>query len=359
MTVTTKNFTLPSTAKSLVEDDILYITGVANTGTEDLVGDVVTMEALQQICDNITTHNLHLDHDTGLVDGVLGPLVEGWIEEDGLHYKARILNEKRPFIESYLEQGVNLGSSISGVCEYETGSNSNIADWQLTEISLTAVPCDQGTMATVRIAKSFVEAVQAVQENMKEGDKMEEQKDNLQQVEVKEAEATEQPVSDDVVTVEKVEELINIAFNEKQEDLIEAVRGELKSEYETALNELRERVETLESQGDVDEEEADEAEPEAPEASEGEGESKATTDEEDEEKPDADAESEDEEEDDDEEDEKSIQDMISKTVQEEVRKLFNPHVQPQFNYKKEAADEKENKKSYTPAELAEMLTRTE
>ena len=340
-----KDFRIPSTAKSIVEDDILYLTGIANTGLEDLVGDVVTEDALNQICNQIPNHNLHMDHDSS-IDGVLGPLTDGWVDSDGVHFKARILNEKRTLLESYLTQGINMGASISGVCEYESGSNTDIATWQLTEISLTPIPCDQATMGSVEIAKSFrdaVQAVQAVQEknnNNDEGDNMAEEGTNEQ------------------VTIEKVEELINTAFNEKQEDLIESVRGELKSEYEAVLNELKERIETLESQqgegNNESESEGGEGESTSTPAI-GEGESKADEDE-DEEKP----RKEDEEEDDeDEDDKKHLEDMIEKAVQKTIQGIFNPKNSPSFHYKKNNKEEQnEEKKGYTPRELAEMLTQT-
>ena len=59
--MTQKKFSITAFAKSLVEDDVLYIQGIANTGCEDLVGDVVTQDALNQICEQIPLHNLHMD----------------------------------------------------------------------------------------------------------------------------------------------------------------------------------------------------------------------------------------------------------------------------------------------------------
>ena len=356
-----KDFRIPSTAKSIVEDDILYLTGIANTGLEDLVGDVVTEEALTQICNQIPNHNLHMDHD-GTLDGVLGPLTDGWVDSDGVHFKARILQEKRTLLESYLQQGLNMGASISGVCEYESGSNTDIATWQLTEISLTPIPCDQATMGSVEIAKSFldaVQAVQAVQEKNNNNDD-DDEGDNM-------AENNEEPI-----TIEKVEELINTAFNEKQEDLIETVRGELKSEYEAVLNELKERIETLESQqgegnNESESEEGGEGESTSTPAM-GEGESKADEDDEDEdEKPrkedeedkatssDEEDDEEDEEEDD---DKKNLETMIEKAVQKTIRGIFNPKNSPSFKYHKNTEEDEEEQKGYTPRELAQMLTQT-
>lgn len=331
----TKNFTIPSTAKSLIEDDTLYITGIANTGLEDLVGDIVTQDALKQICDQIPRHNLHLDHDSDIRAGLLGPMVDGWVESDGVHFKARIVNEQRDFIESYISQGVHLGASISGVCNYADGSDSDIVDWTLTEISLTAIPCDQGTMASVEIAKSFSDAVRGIKEFKNiEGETMA-----------------------DEITLEQIktliEEMINTAFNEKQEDLIEAVRDEVKTENEAVISEMKERIETLEAQiAEAGKEPTDE-EGNADVAAEGEGEGagKAAEDEEEEDEEDK---PEDEE---DEEDKKSLKSFIQETIQSEIRKAFTP-ADPSFQYKK-SIESDESKKSFTPAELAELLTRTE
>lgn len=342
-----KDFRIPSTAKSIVEDDILYLTGIANTGLEDLVGDVVTEEALTQICNQIPNHNLHMDHD-GTLEGVLGPLTDGWVDGDGVHFKARILQEKRTLLESYLQQGLNMGASISGVCEYESGSNTDIATWQLTEISLTPIPCDQATMGSVEIAKSFLDAVQAVQAvQEKNNNNDDDEGDNM-------AENNEEPI-----TIEKVEELINTAFNEKQEDLIETVRGELKSEYEAVLNELKERIETLESQQGEGNNESESEEGEGESTSTpamGEGESKADDEDDEEEKPRKEDEEEDEEEDDD--DKKHLEDMIEKAVQKTIQGIFNPKNSPSFQYNKNTEEDAEEQKGYTPRELAEMLTQT-
>lgn len=329
-----KNFRIQSTAKSLVEEDTLYLVGVANTGSEDLVGDIVGSNALEQICNQIPSHNLHMDHDS-TIDGVLGPLVEGWIDTDGVHFKARVLNEKRELIQSYLEQGLNMGASISGVCEYEDGSTNDIATWQLTEISLTPIPCDQGTMGSVQIAKSFLDTVQAVQAVHNKSKTEEDEGENM--------------AENEEITIEKVEELINTAFNEKQEDLIETVRSELQSEYDAAINELKERIETLESQGEESTEEKPAEEEGTSTPAVAEGESKADDEEE---KP------EEEDGDDKEDEEKSIPDfesMIEKAVQKSVKDIFNPKTAPSFQYE-DKADNEESKKGYTPRELAEMLT---
>ena len=368
----TKKFTIPctpniTTKTSSDDGDIneLIITGVANTGLEDLVGDVVTQEALQSIAEQIPTHNLHLDHDRDL-DGVLGPLLEGWVDEQGLlWYKARIVNERSDLIRSYLEQGVNMGSSIAGVCEYEENSNKNIVTWGLTEISLTAVPCDQGTMATVSVAKSFQDVLMLVKElgsTLDGGNDMAEQDEQVT------------PVTED-----KVVELINTAINEMREDITTTIIEEVTKDAEVKLAELQAEIDELRGkieEGKPEEEDEGEVTPEGEAKPEGEGESKAEDDEEDEEPKPEEAEAEEEEgkpkpeEDDEDEDEDKkaadLQATVQKMVEEEtakaIRDIFGrPHT-PSFDYEntskgagKEEVESVE-KKSYSPEEIAAILT---
>jgi hypothetical protein len=50
--------------------------------------------------------------------------------------------------------------------------------------------------------------------------------------------------------------------------------------------------------------------------------------------------------------------MIEKAVQKTIQGIFNPKNSPSFHYKKNTEDDVEEKKGYTPRELAEMLTQT-
>jgi hypothetical protein len=345
MTMIQKTFTIPCTTKSIqdTDSDTLYLTGIANTGLEDLVGDVVTRQALESIAEQIPQHNLHMDHDHDWT-GIIGRMTEGWVEEDGVHFKARILRERSNEIRSYLDQDIIMGASISGCCEYEENSVSDIVSWQLTEVSLTPIPCDQATLGSVVVAKSFVDAVRGLQEKIQEneGEKMAEEGTNEQ------------------VTLEKVEELINTAFNEKQEDLVETVKSQLAEEYDSKINELNSRIETLEAkqeddEGGSEETPAVEGEGESPAIGEGEGAAKSDEEEEEEEEPKPDEEEEEDEED------KSIDITaeIQKAVQTEIQKLFQAPQTPSFNYESPNPTDEGNseKKSYTPGEIADLLTK--
>ena len=325
-----KEFKIPcmqTIQKSTTDNNELIITGVANSGLEDLVGDVVTREALEKIAEQIPYHNLHLDHGRGF-DDILGPLLEGWIDDKGyLNYIAKIIREKSDMINSYLEQGVNFGSSIAGACEYEENNYSNIIDWDLTEVSLTDIPCDQNTMATVQIAKSFVDIITDIKKLKDEGD---------------------EGMAEDAVTNDEVIEMINAAINEVREDLAKEVIDQVKAEYEAQINELKERIESLESQDNAGEGEGTEGAEGTEGTSTGEGEGNTGEGK-------AGGNDEDEDEDED-EDKKAIQELIAKTVQDEIKKAFGDN-KPSFTYtpsKKDNKQETETKK-YTPEEIANIM----
>lgn len=318
----TKDFTIHGRTKAISDGDNLYIRGLANTGQEDLEGDTVTKDALKQIVQQIPTHNLHLDHDK-TVHGILGPLIEGAITPDGVQFTARILDEKRQLIESYLNQGVNLGASIAGCVEYDDTNSSVITEWKLTEISLTGIPADQGTMASVEIAKSFKNVIEKLKKTY--GD--------------------ENMADETYITQEECIQLINDAFNEKQEELLEQIRKEIKDEYEVVITELKERLDGIETQINTQEETPEET-PEA--TGDGETGEEKEDEEEDEEKTDEEEDEEKTEDEDTEIDEKTLERAVTKKLTQ---------ISKNIHYKYKAQQKNEEKNLHTPHELAKMALR--
>ena len=330
MTIKTKDFTLydDKITKSIGEDGTLTITGIANTGERDLVGDVVTEQALTEIVEQAPNRNLHLNHgyDKNTPNGILFPEVVGTIVEaekinEGASITAVIRPEYVEPLEQILAQGIKLGFSIAGKAHYEDNSYEQIESWDLTEISLTPLPCDMGTMGTVT-AKSLNKIIELFG-----GEKM--------------AEDTPKPV-----TEEQVVEIINDAFNERKEEFLEKIREELKGEYETVFNEIKERIEAVEAKVDEGKPaEGDDPKPtegkdpkeEDPKKSEGEGEEPKPTEEEEE------------------EEEKRINDLVNKRV-EEILGGVSKNISTKYTNTHIADEGKESKKGYTPKELAEMLS---
>ena len=340
---------------SISTDKGFMIEGIANSGKQDLVGDTVTQNALQQIVDQAPQHNLHLDHDTTL-DGVLGPIIKSELVEEGAYIKARILNEKREMVESLLNQDVRLGLSISGIADSTTEDKQLLDKWDLTEISLTPIPCDQATMGSVRIAKSLqdlfdekseedeeedddtpttnieeetivtgdgVEAdEEETDESGKESDKSKEQNGDENMAE----EEVTYTTADDVIT------LINTAFNEKQEEFLETIREEIKKENEAVVTVQEERINALEQAIEA-------LKQEAPAPGE---EEKAEDDEEEKPVP----------EEDEEEEEKSFDEQMT----DYLKRLFGvEHEEPSFKYDESKNKESTDSKGATPREIARML----
>ena len=322
MKMKSKQFNIfQETIKSVTgENDELYITGIANTGERDLVGDIVTETALQQIAEQAINRNLHFNHNgnyddtlTDLTESIIGVITEASVEDEGVCITAKILPKHVEVIKYFLENEVKFGLSISGQAHYVENSWEEIESWDLTEISLVPIPCDQGTMGSVEISKSFNEFIKSITQKMEE----------------------QNMADNEGLTIEAVQELINTAFNEKEEELLEQVRGELKEEYEAVVNELKERIETIESQ--IAEPKPQPAEGEG--EGEGEGKGEGQTEEEKE------------------EEEKQLQEKVDKRVEELLSNIFGKH-SPNFNYKNSKGDSTPNKtqKSFTAREIAEIIT---
>lgn len=330
MKMKSKNFTISNETqiKSIDEDGELYIQGIANTGERDLVGDVVTENALTEIAEQATQRNLHLNHDTFDLDGIIGVITEASVELEGVKIKARILKRFKDTLRELLDEGVRFGLSIAGRAHYVENSWEEIESWDLTEISLTPLPCDQGTMGTVQISKSLSDFIKSINPQ-----KNSNKKNNI---------GGNKMADEETITQDAVIELINTAFSEKTEELLETIRKELEPE----LEDITKRIEALEK--------AAEEKPEKPEEKPEEtGEGKAEDEEEkpEEEKP---------EKPEDEEEDKNIQEVINKAVETAMKKALQKSIgnnTPVFKYSNNKSyKDKDMEKKLTPREIAKMLT---
>lgn len=209
------------------EEGVLHIRGIANTGLEDVGGDTFTTDALLSITEQATSHNLHMDHDS-TIDGVLGPITSAELTDEGVVIDADVVNSQyKEKIRELLGGGARFGLSVSGVSLLDKNNKHDINNITLTEISLTPIPCDQATMGSVTIAKSFAEIFRENDCDIVEVEKM---------------------VEESNITKQEAIDLINEAFNERRQADLEEIRGELKNEYEVQIKELEARIETLESQ---------------------------------------------------------------------------------------------------------------
>ena len=316
------------------EDDELYITGIANTGERDLVGDIVTETALQEIATQAINRNLHFNHNgnyddtlSELTESIIGVITSAEVVDEGVEIKAKILPKHVEVVRYFLENDVKFGLSISGKAHYVENSWEEIESWDLTEISLVPIPCDQGTMGTVQISKSFNEFIKSLKPQLEDKNMAD---------------------NNEGITIEDVQELINTAFNEKEEELLEQIRGELKEEYEAVINEMKERIETMESQlQDSNQSNGGDGDGEGEGSGTGEGKGEGED-----EKP--------KPEEEDEEEEKRINSIVEKRVETLMNEIFGKH-SPSFGYKNQKhqespGDDDDGNKSYTPREIAKIIT---
>jgi len=325
-----KQFTIvnDNITKSIDENEDLIIEGIANTGERDLVGDIVTEQALTQIAEQAIQRNLHLNHDTFDLDGIIGVITEANVESEGVKIKARILKRFKDTLSELLDEGVKFGLSIAGKAHYVDNSWEEIDAWDLTEISLTPIPCDQGTMGTVQVSKSVNDFIKSLY-NKKHTKKQNQSGGNNM--------AEDQPLTQDDVI-----ELINTAFSEQKEELLETIRKELEPE----LEEINKRIEALEKAA-----EDNKPEPKPGEENE-EGKAGEGNEEEDEEGEDGKPKPKDPEEEEEEEESKRIEDAVEKALQ----KRFGGNPAPLFQYSnKKSFKDPDKNKSLTPREIAKML----
>lgn len=329
MTITTKTFNVFAQTKNITEEDgVLYIEGIANTGKADLVGDIVTKTALQQIVEQAPQRNLHYNHESGKKD-LLGRIKEAELRPEGAWIKTRILDEQKDWLQSYIDQEIIFGQSISGCCSYEEGSIDNIISWELTEVSLTDTPCDPGTMGTVSISKSFDDLILSLKrkQELKETDKM---------------------ADDNVLSKDDIIEIINDAYNERKEELMESIREEVGKEYDVKFNEISDRLTSIESRLDANEPQDPPADPDPADPEDGKAFEEAV--------------------------EKAVQERLDKAVNDALEKHAQEKanakvkeilegivkdVNPQYNRNEhiedKKADEEIEDKAYPAEEIAEML----
>lgn len=313
--------------KSYTEDDNLYIIGIANSGRPDVAGDKLTAEALKSIVEQAPRHNLHLEHDKTL-NGVIGSIESAELTPEGVKFKSRILNDKKQYIKSLLEQGIELGASISGTATRTPFNKKNITDWNLTEISLTAYPCDQNTIGTVQISKSLNEVINEIENENNENNN---NSDNM---------ADEEKY----ITEEKVIELINTAHAEKAEELEKLIAEKVGAEVEAKFAAVEERLKAIESKLKEDEKTEDKP---AEDKQEENKEEKPAEDKPEENK---------EDEKDTDKDLTAFKNEIQKELKETLKEMFNPQFKYQDKSLKDTqAETQENKTAYTPAELAKMI----
>ena len=279
-------FILNSTVENKPDNnnDDLILTGIASTTKEpSLYGEVMTEDALQQMCEQAVNLPILEAHKGDGFDNVIGVITNAYVEDNDLHIDFKILQNHRQRIQELLDNNVPIGLSIGAQAMIEEDTQQVIGV-TLIEVSLTPVPANRVAHNTVRVKEDYYTgdclhgicyAMIKDNLNMEDNNMAEEEKKVKSEEVVKE--------ENDSLTIDKVKDMLDERFAEEKEVLVATVVEEVKTE----LKKLNDKVEETfkiedavkkeekkpKEKGESEEEEpkADEEKPEAEEEGEGEG----------------------------------------------------------------------------------------
>lgn len=248
------------------EDGTLTIEGVASTVNKDLQGDIILPSAIRSMKEQLltTTKNLHGDHRYGL-DGIYGAIKEVLDSDDtSLKIRADLLKAKSPQIKDMLDVGVNLGLSIGGkITEYTILEDHGweIKDLKLMEISLTGMPANWDTYGTIQesseksivMAKCLAGACHVIRKDfISDGDSMAEP--------IKTKEEPAEFTKDDAVDLfnelmaSKQDEIVREIASETVKQVTKEIPSLVKAEFEK----LKDTQSSTNNEGNKEDEEDDE-----------------------------------------------------------------------------------------------------
>lgn len=201
------------------EDEQLFIETLASSDQEDLVGDVMSLEALRQMEATAVGILMFRDHNH-TVEKIFGSIVEAaLIEEDGktfLWIKAHVDSgdEANVRIFNSIEKGFRLGASVT-VLITKTGNPPGkkkglyITGVKLLEISIVGIPCNQDAWT---IAATASKALQRRRAALVDGDQFEDEAEKAMEIE-KQAEEIE-TAAEEIGTTEPVDTETAVAADE-------------------------------------------------------------------------------------------------------------------------------------------------
>ena len=229
------------------ESDELILTGIASTTKEpSLYGEVMTEEALNQMCQQAVNLPILEAHKGDGFDNVIGVITNAYVEDNDLHIDFKILQNHRQRIQELLDNNVPIGLSIGAQAMIEEDTQQVIGV-TLIEVSLTPVPANRVAHNTVRVKEDYYtgDCLHGICYAMiKDNLNME---DNNMTGEEKKVKSEEEVKEEEPLTIDKVKEMLDERFAEEKEALVatvvEEVKTELKKEEEASEEKVEEAVE--------------------------------------------------------------------------------------------------------------------
>jgi hypothetical protein len=158
-----KNFVLTQREVKKKADDenleILTLTGIASSLSEDLVGESMTENALKSMMGSAIGLPVFYDH-MSYSDMAVGVITNSYIEDDLLYIDFNVLPSQQPQIREYLDNGMPLSLSIGGHIPAGgyLAKEDKINEINLLEISLTFIPCNRDSLGSVHVKENSIEA---------------------------------------------------------------------------------------------------------------------------------------------------------------------------------------------------------
>jgi hypothetical protein len=235
--------------------DDLILTGIASTTKErSLYGELMTEDALNQMCEQAIGLPILEAHKGDGLDRVIGVITNAFVEDSDLHIDFRVVPNHRERIQEFLDNGVPIGLSI-GAQALIDNDTQKVTGVTLVEVSLTPIPANRVAHNTVTVKEDYYIGnclhgicYQMIKDNfnMEDNNMADEKKANPE--EVKE----EEPL-----TIDKVKEMLDERFAEEKEALVatvvEEVKTELKKEAEASEEKVEDAFEEKPEDGEGDE----------------------------------------------------------------------------------------------------------
>ena len=232
-------FILNSTVENKPDNnnDDLILTGIASTTKEpSLYGEIMTEDALQQMCQQAVNLPILEAHKGDGFDNVIGVITNAYVEDNDLHIDFKILQNHRERIQELLDNNVPIGLSIGAQAMIEEDTQQ-VVGVTLIEVSLTPVPANRVAHNTVRVKEDYYTgdclhgicyAMIKDNLNMEDNNMVEEEK-----------KANPEVKEEDSLTIDKVKDMLDERFAEEKEVLVATVVEEVKTE----LKKLNDKVE--------------------------------------------------------------------------------------------------------------------
>lgn len=232
-------FVLNSVVKNQTDNnnDDLILTGIASTSKEpSLYGEIMTEDALQQMCQQAVNLPILEAHKGDGFDNVIGVITNAYVEDNDLHIDFKILQNHRQRIQELLDNNVPIGLSIGAQAMIEEDTQQ-VVGVTLIEVSLTPVPANRVAHNTVRVKEDYYTGdclhgicYAMIKDNFKMEDNNMVEKEKKVNPEVKD---------EDSLTIDKVKDMLDERFAEEKEVLVATVVEEVKTE----LKKLNDKVE--------------------------------------------------------------------------------------------------------------------